>query len=261
MVCNGAEQQPLLGILGGMGPLATLDFLTKLTSLTPADCDQGHVPWLAVSQPGIPDRSRSIQAGSDAPAIYLANGVAYLASQGVRLIAVPCNTSHYWFDAMQAASPVPILHIADAAIADLMRSRVASGKVAVLATRGTIQGGIYGERLAGHGIETLRIDEPVQRLVDGVVTAVKQGEIGLAAAVMQTVADMLATAGVATVMLACTELPIAWQRISSRLSVIDTSLALARGCLRRLNYLPAESPVLGRGPRQDKCFTRLLVSG
>lgn len=231
------EQQPLLGILGGMGPLATVDFLGKLTRLTPASCDQEHLPWVTVSQPAIPDRSQAIQAQSDAPGIYLTKGVAYLAGQGVSLIAIPCNTSHFWYEAMQAASSAPILHIADAAIDELKRSPAPIGKVAILATRGTINTGIYGKPLLAQGFDVFPIDEATQTIVDGVIRQVKGGNLADAGTAMQQLADILAAASVGAVILGCTELPIAWQSVQSNLSAIDTSLALAKGCLRKLGYL------------------------
>ena len=126
------QQQALLGILGGMGPLATVDFLGKLTRLTPAARDQDHLPWVTVSQPGIPDRSAAIKAGNDGPGPFLVKGAAWLATQGTKLIAIPCNTSHFWFEQMQAASSVPILHIADATIEELQRSEGPIGAIAIL---------------------------------------------------------------------------------------------------------------------------------
>ena len=235
------QQQALLGILGGMGPLATVDFLGKLTRLTPANCDQDHIPWVTVSQPGIPDRSAAIKAGNDGPGPFLIKGAAWLASQGTRLIAIPCNTSHFWFDQMQAASSVPILHIADATIEELQRSEGPIGAIAILATRGTVQAGIYSKRLQANGFELAAITEEEQTVVDQIIKDVKGGHVGPARDAMRVLLGTFAERGVKTVILGCTELPIAHIVRAgdphSGVQAIDTSLALATVSLRRLGYL------------------------
>lgn len=233
------EQQPLLGILGGMGPLATVDFLAKLTSLVPAQRDQDHVPWITLSQPGMPDRSSAIRSGDDTPRTWLARGVAWLAEQGVDLIAVPCSSSHFWFDAMQEASRVPIVHIADATAEELRLSRLRqAGAIAVLATRGTIQSGMYEGRLRAADFEAIVPDEAQQIRVDSIIADVKRGERTAARHEMLNLQAELQRQGVAALVLACTELPLACDnRIAGSLPAIDVSLALARACLRRLGYL------------------------
>jgi 3-hydroxyisobutyrate dehydrogenase-like beta-hydroxyacid dehydrogenase len=82
------QQQALLGILGGMGPLATVDFMDKLTRLTPAKCDQEHLPWVTFSQPGVPDSNAAIQSGGHAPMPYLTRGAAWLAAMQAGSCAV-----------------------------------------------------------------------------------------------------------------------------------------------------------------------------
>lgn len=235
------QQQALLGILGGMGPLATVDFLGKLTRLTPARCDQDHLPWVTVSQPGIPDRSAAIQSGGDGPAPFLTKGVAWLAAQGARLIAIPCNTSHYWYAQMQAASNTPILHIADATIEELQLRQEPAGPVAILATRGTIQAGIYSQRLQSGGFDLVTVQEDEQRAVDFVIKSVKAGDVGPARDSMRELLQTLSGRGVRTVILGCTELPIAHMVRTSDpptgVHAVDTSLALATVSLRRLGYL------------------------
>ena len=236
------QQQALLGILGGMGPLATVDFLGKLTSLTPASCDQDHVPWVTISQPGVPDRSAAIKGGNDGPGSFLVKGSAWLAAQGVKLIAIPCNTSHYWHDRMQvSAGDVPILHIADAAIEELQRSSAPAGLTAILATRGTVQAEIYSMRLSSKGFNLTSVSEDDQRVVDHVIRSVKGGEVDAGRKAMHQLIKSFAARRVKTVILGCTELPIAYEGIDADsaevVQAVDTTLALATVSLRRLGYL------------------------
>lgn len=237
------QQQALLGILGGMGPLATVDFLEKLTRLTPANCDQDHLPWITISQPGIPDRSAAIRANNDAPSSYLIKGVAWLAAQGVQLIVIPCNTSHFWFESMQKVSSVPILHIVDATIEALQRSKKPIDTVAILATRGTIQAGIYSERLTIGKFKLATLHEDEQIMVDTIIKNVKGGEIKKAGIDIHLLKNTLAQRGITTVILACTELAVAYSMAhekSDDMEIIDTSLALATASLKKLGFLEGE---------------------
>lgn len=238
---TGLRQAPLLGILGGMGPLATVDFLEKLTRQTRAQCDQDHVAWITVSQPGIPDRSAAIMAGNNGPWPYLVQGAAWLVAQGVQLIAVPCNTSHYWYGPMQSACPVPILHIAQATVEELHRLPPAQGATAVLATRGTLHANIYGSRLAEQGFAVLPVSEQEQASVDAIIGHVKAGRIPAARSQLRALLAQLAARGVDTVILGCTELPIAQSNrsgdVPAGMRVVDTSLALASASLRHLTNL------------------------
>lgn len=235
------QQQPLLGVLGGMGPLATVDFLDKLVRLTPARRDQEHLPWITACQPGMPDRSQSIRSGDDAPLAWLLRGVAWLAEQGVQLIVIPCNSSHHWYEQIQAACTVPIAHIADAAVLELRACRQpASGPIAVLGTRGMIQAGIYSKRLAAAGYELAKLDEPEQSAVDTVIAEVKAGKVHKAREHMRELESLLHRRSVSAAILGCTELPIAHEkRNPSGVPAIDSSSALAKEALRRLGYLPA----------------------
>lgn len=233
------QQQPLLGVLGGMGPLATVDFLDKLVRLTPAQRDQDHLPWVTLCQPGMPDRSQSIRNGDDAPLPWLLKGVTWLAEQGVRLIVIPCNSSHYWYDKLQAACPIPIEHIADAAVLEL-RSTLPpeAGPVAVLGTRGMIHAGIYSTRLAAAGYQVTDLREAEQSAVDTVISRIKGGKVHAARELMHELESLLHRHGVSAAILACTELPIAHEKRSTTgLPTIDSSMALAKEALRRLGYV------------------------
>ncbi|MDB5874548.1 MAG: aspartate racemase, partial [Ramlibacter sp.] len=106
-----------IGVFGGMGPSATVDFMDKLVQLTPAKRDQEHLPVIVASLPHIPDRSRSILGTGPDPLPQLLKGIDFLNTAGVGVIAIPCNSSHHWYGQMVAKSGVPILHIARSCVA------------------------------------------------------------------------------------------------------------------------------------------------
>jgi aspartate racemase len=116
-----AARKPTLGVLGGMGAMATVDFLRKLVEATPAERDQEHIPLIVRFCPEVPDRAAALAGAGPSPQPALVAAAVELAAAGAQALAIPCNTAHYWYDALCAAVPIPILHIVDAAVAELQR--------------------------------------------------------------------------------------------------------------------------------------------
>jgi aspartate racemase len=201
---------PALGVLGGMGPLAGAQFMVRLTQLVPAERDQDHVPALLWSDPRVPDRTAGRRPGAPDPLPALLRGVRGLAAAGCGAICVPCNTAHGWFDEMRdAASPVPVLHIVDAAAADLARQAVPPGPVGLLATAGTLAMRLYPDRFAARGIEVVEPSaEAMAELVTPAIAAVKAGRVRDAYAPLAEAARDLMRSGAVAVVLGCTEIPL-----------------------------------------------------
>ncbi len=146
-----ADREKMLGVLGGMGPLASAQFMLRLTLLTPAARDQDHIPAVLWSDPRVPDRTRGHLAGGEDPLPWLLRGIAALKRAGCGAIAIPCNTAHGWFDAMQEAAGVPILHIVDAAAAELRRAGIGPATIGVMGTQATLDMRLYQDRLQSQG--------------------------------------------------------------------------------------------------------------
>ena len=136
-----------IGVLGGMGPLATVDFMRKVIDLTPARRDQEHLPLIVYSVPQVPGRSACILEGAASPLPAMLRGIRTLAQAGAECIAIPCNTAHHWYDELARESRCPVLHIVDAACAAMER-----GGVGLLERR--LEEAAPGLRLA-HGRSTL----------------------------------------------------------------------------------------------------------
>ncbi len=118
----------MLGVLGGMGPAATVDFMAKLIRLNPAERDQDHLPVIVLSDPRVPDRVGPVVDGRGrSPLPALRAGVGALERAGAQAIAIPCHTAHHWYAQLAAATSLPILHIVDAVLAELVEARAAAG--------------------------------------------------------------------------------------------------------------------------------------
>ncbi|MDB5415355.1 MAG: glutamate racemase [Rubritepida sp.] len=220
----------MLGVLGGMGPLASAEFMRQLTLLTPAERDQDHIPTILWSDPRVPDRTEARVHGGEDPLPALMRGIRGLEAAGCGAIVIPCNTAHGWYDAMQAGTSLPILHIVDAAAEELRRQGIAGGPIGLMGTTGTLDMRLYQERL---GIECLTPDPDVQEgQVMPAVGLVKANRVADAYAPLAEVARGLRRRGAVAVMLGCTEIPLGVAAGPAlEFPVVDTVAALARAAI------------------------------
>ena len=228
-------QRHLLGVLGGMGPLATVDFLHKLVQDMPAARDQDHVPVVAWNVAQIPDRQNFLAGHGESPVPAMLVGLERLVAAGATSIAIPCNTAHRWYDDLAAACPVPIVHIAEATL-DRVRELTTREPVrpGLIATRGLLGFGMYQQRFAGAGFDCLvPSDDEVERLFTPGCYAVKAGDVEAGARLLEAVGDALLERGATHLILGCTEVPLAYESIrSAHLPLcVDTNRALARACI------------------------------
>ncbi len=217
-----------IGVFGGMGPSATVDFMDKVIKLTNASRDQEHIPMLVASLPHIHDRSSAILGTGRDPLPQLLAGIDVLNHAGVGVIAIPCNSSHHWYDAMARHSAVPILHIGKACVAAI--SPAAASKVGIFATRGALFSGFYQRELHDKGIDFLIPDpDDAQLEVDQCIRAIKAGQLQAGGAHMGRACKAIVAQGATALIMGCTELPIASRYADfSGLQLIDSSLELAR---------------------------------
>jgi len=216
-----------IGVFGGMGPSATVDFMDKLVQLTPATRDQDHLPVIVASLPHIHDRSRSILGVGPDPLPQLLHGIDYLNTVGVGVIAIPCNSSHHWYEQMCERSAAPILHIARSCVAAVPAT---AARVAIFATRGALASGFYQRELASRGIEFVLPDaQGEQTLVDDCIREVKAGKFASAGASLNAAFAAMRARSAAAVIMGCTEIPVAARTADAGdLVLIDSSLELAR---------------------------------
>lgn len=225
---------PKLGILGGMGPLATADFLHKLVDRTPAQFDYEHIPTIVHSVPQLPDRMQAIFDKGPSPLPKLLEAIETLQAAGAVCIAMPCNTAHYWYEDFQPVLRVPFLHIADAALAAIDGQQSSGSRIGLLGTRGTVKSGFYQRRFASFGIECLLSSADEQSdLVDPAVAAVKANKLDIATPLIERAAQRLFDQGASSVVLGCTEIPVVLKRFQPALAArcVDVTVALADTCI------------------------------
>ncbi len=229
---------PLIGILGGMGPLGAVDLMQKMIEETGAASDQDQIAVVCWNVPQIPDRQRALAGVGPSPLPAMLKGIAALNRIGATRIVIACNTAHHWFDALRAASNAPQLHIVDATLAALPATgdgpaaeRITT--VGLIATQGTLDADLYQSSLAARGIACIIPSaDALQRFFTPGCYAIKQGRMADGAALLDSMAQCLVERGAQRLLLACTEVPPALTYGASvHLPVcIDPTRALARAC-------------------------------
>jgi len=231
----GARDGPrLLGVLGGMGPLATAQFLRRLVELTPAAREQDHVPTVVWSCPQIPDRVAPILGQGVSPLPKLREGLAVLSGAGALAIAIPCNTAHHWLRELEAASSVPILSIIDAVLGEV-EAAAPSGPVALLATAAALHARLFQGGLKAMGHEVLvPSDSEMADLLLPSIALVKRDRLAEAGELLNQLIDALQARGASAIVAACSEIPLALaaKPQASTLPIIDSLDALARASVR-----------------------------
>lgn len=228
------QRAPVLGVLGGMGPLASAQFMARLTLLTPAERDQDHIPAVLWSDPRVPDRTAAQRGTGEDPLPWLLRGIRGLEAAGCGAVAIPCNTAHGWFDGMAAATRLPILHIVDAAAEELARLGVHGGRIGLMGTAGTLAMRLYQQRLDIRGYETITPDDAeMARLVSPAIADVKANRLSESYEPLMEAARLLVARGAQAVVLGCTEIPLGIAAgPAAPFPVADTIDALARASIR-----------------------------
>ena len=227
------KPEKTLGILGGMGPAATAEFLRLLSRDAPARSDQEHPRMLLISEPSIPDRTKAILGLGDDPTSMLRYGLERLIEWGAEILAVPCNTAHHFINRFRGELDVPLIHIIEATV-DAAAGKSPRGAW-LLSTSGTRKSGLYPDYARKIGYRFLQPTDAQQDLVQKSLLEVKAGNLPEAGAVLRKVVEDLWRQEETLVVTACTELPLAYA-VSGLPSNMEVSSlqALSDACLENL---------------------------
>jgi len=198
-----------LGILGGMGPAASAEFVNRLIAQTPATCDQEHIPFVLWNNPQIPDRSTSMRAGDNKPLPFLLEGIQVLKMAGCDRIVIPCNTAHFWFNDI-VKMHLGIIHIVDSVASALRDVDVTNTTIGIMGTQATVELGLYQTRLNDQGWNCIvPSEEEMSTLVQPAIDLIKSGKLEQSHPMFMSVVDSLIARGAHAVVLGCTEIPLA----------------------------------------------------
>lgn len=237
-----------LGVIGGMGPEATSYFYDQVVRHTDATCDQEHLDMVILSVASMPDRTRAIETGETAPLLAkMGRCTAALEALGCAHIAIPCNTSHVFFDEIQATTRVPIIHMPRETVRSIVERHAAGGadgdasanasasplKIGIMGTDGTVSSGVYHRACSAFGAQAVVPDAVRQRdvmsLIYDDVKAGKEPDLDK----FDRVFAAFDEAGCSYVILACTELSVLQRYRAMPAHVVDAMDVLVRVAIER----------------------------
>ncbi len=228
--------EKVIGILGGMGPEATLRCFAHILAQTPAQSDQEHLRVIIDDNPKIPDRTRAILGQGPSPVAALLESCRALERAGADFIIIPCVTAHFFFRELADQSPLPIASLLEVVGRAVAQARPPIRRVGLLGTNGTVRSGIFQEEFSRRGIETLVCEPQRQEQVMEAIYLVKASQ---QPEVRRRAAELLAGAAAHLlereaqgVVAGCTEIPLALEPEQVAAPYFDSLRLLAREAIR-----------------------------
>jgi aspartate racemase len=219
----------VIGVLGGMGPAATIDFMAKILRHSQRDAarEQDNVRVIVDSNPRLPDRNAAIAGTGPSPAPALADMARGLAAAGAQVLAMPCNAAHAFADAVRAATPLPFIHLIDEGVAVVNRQHPAARRIGVLAVAGAAEARLYERALEAQGLVPITPDEAARAVFMEAIWQIKQGDLVGGAEGVRATARHLLDRGAEVVIAGCTEVPLVIADGDLPVPMIDTTDVLA----------------------------------
>jgi len=217
-----------VGIMGGMGPAATLDLFYKILKATPAKRDQDHIHIIIDNFPQIPDRTAFLLGKGANPLPYILKSVRTLERANVDVLCMPCNTAHYFVEDIRKATPLPFISIIESTLNEIKSSFEDSKNIGLLATDGTIIGRVYHNIFEVEGYKIITPLEEKQHEVMKIVYSIKAGKMEENVQTFEEIIEHMKFLGSELVILGCTELPILLKYFEPSLPVIDATSCLAK---------------------------------
>ena len=224
---------PVLGIIGGVGPLATAYFMEMIIRNTPAKTDQDNIPMIIFNDPQIPDRTAYILGQSDQnPLTEMENVARWLENAGADYLAIPCNTAHFFYDGICDAVDLPVLSIMEETTKKVANVLGKKGRVGLMATEGTVASKVFQDYLASSNIECFTPCEEDQKTVTSLIYDQVKANKPYDVDEFMRVANQLREDGADIVIVGCTELSVIYQDLQDKPEwMIDTLQVLSDRCI------------------------------
>ncbi|MCO8165902.1 aspartate/glutamate racemase family protein [Pseudomonas sp. 21LCFQ010] len=230
-----------LGVVGGVGPAATVDFIGKVVRHTPAGKDQEHIKLVVEQNPQIPDRTANLLHQDTDPTVAMYATCKRLQEEGAQAIAIPCNTAHAYVQRIQEHLQVPIINMLEETVGHIGRTCGLDAKVGLLATSGTVQSRVYHDAAERLGLALMLPDPAHQALVMNAIygpAGVKAGyTLGVCREQLLQAAAHLVQQGARVLILGCTELPLILPQADDfmidgvSVALVDPTTVLAQRCV------------------------------
>lgn len=217
------------GVIGGMGPAATVDFMSRVLAATPAGDDQQHVRMLIDHNPRIPSRQLAMRGLGETPGPQIAAMASRLEKAGADFLVMPCNLAHAWQSDIEAATEIPFLSIIELTVQSALQRSGDDSPIGLLTTPGCFAAGLYQQALADSGRPLVLQTTQELAATMALVERVKSGDLSAAvAAAMQTEANKLVARGARVLIAACTEFPLVLRESMFDVAFISSTDELAK---------------------------------
>jgi len=237
------EADLVVGVIGGLGPEATLDFFAKVLAHSHAKTDQDHIHLIIANNPKTPNRNDAIAGRGPSPASALVEMARSLERAGADFVVMACNTAHAFERDIRAALTKPFVSLIDEVVGEVQRTCPGAKRVGVLATQGSRDANIFGSTFGRHNIEVVQLDAAAQAQFMALLYRIKSGDRGAEVrGAMRQMGEQLAAMGAEVLVAGCTEVPLVLGQGESSRRLIDSTDVLAQRCVsyaRRLIPLPA----------------------
>jgi len=244
----GDQGRKTAGVMGGMGPDATVDFMAKVIAMTESARDQDHVHMIVDHDPSVPNRQHAIRTGIDDVTPHLARMARRLQDAGADFLVMVCNTAHVFLDGVHATTTIPFISIIDESIREIDRCHPQARVVGVLATDGCLNTRVYQDAIEVSGRTALVPEAAGIKELMRLITAIKAGNQGDdIATAMAAVAQTLVDRGAEVILGGCTEIPIVFEGVGFPVPVISSTNVLAARTL---------ALALGREPWPDRAINK-----
>ncbi|WP_413381003.1 aspartate/glutamate racemase family protein [Alkalihalobacillus sp. 1P02AB] len=238
-----------IGILGGMGPLATVDLAEKIILQTKVSCDQDHIPLLIYNNTQIPSRVNAIINQQESPVVELIQTAKVLEKAGASFIVMPCHTAHYWFDDIQKNVHVPILNMIENTVHSVKDTIKAEKQILLFATSGTIKAQLYQKAFQTEGIQITIPTRKEQKIVASAIDEVKAGYIANNHYLneLNKMVQKYKRKGISAIIGGCTEIPLLFPYIQNhRITKYDPTLMLAKMAVKKAMPKRLDKPLKRR---------------
>ncbi|MBW2470265.1 MAG: amino acid racemase [Desulfobacterales bacterium] len=235
-------KEKTIGILGGMGPEATVDCYARIIQNTPAKTDQQHLRVIIDSNPKVPDRTAAITGKGPSPVPVLVNGCRALQAAGADFIIIPCVSAHFFLAEIRRQVKLPILSIYDAVADTISSDHPDMRTVGLMGTTGTISGGLFQKRLVSANVKSIVPDETRQSRVMAAIYDIKNAASPRSR--KQITSDLVAVAlslvsdGAQGIIAGCTEIPLALAQQHLSVPYFDALTILARAAIIEAGRTP-----------------------
>lgn len=202
-------QEKIVGILGGMGPEATVELMRRIVEKTPANVDNDHIRCVVDQNAKVPNRVLSIQGEIPSAGPILADMAKRLENYGADILCMPCNTAHFYLSEIQKEISIPFIDMLTCTVEYICKKYPSETRIGIASTIGTKETNLYRDRLAHAGLEAVHSKPAIQERLSAVIANVKAGNTSQDTRnELNLIVDEMRKENISVIVMACTELSV-----------------------------------------------------